>query len=419
MFDRLFLGKMLARDGYFVRSTTGILKQRRESTMKRLVSLLVIAFLLMATAVVYGAEPIKIGAFYSLSGPAAAIGTPTKLVTQMVVEKLNKEGGINGRPIELVLGDTESEPTKAVMVAKKFINVDKVAAIIGPDRTDLGMAVKKLMEDAGVPIFMTVGGDPVIMGGGQLGTFHWVFKSPQRSSVAVAKLYGHLKKQKLTKIALITASDGFGKDGKGWLEKLAPEYGLTIVADESFNPKDTDMTSQLSKLASSNADAIVCWTIGPAGAIVAKNVKQLNMKTPLFQCHGLPDPKYVELAGTASEGNMMPSTKLMAWELLPDSDPQKAVIKDFVHLYNDVYNYNKQFPINTHSGYAWDAVLIVANAMKKAGTDPAKLRDAIEQTKDYVGVSGIYNLTPEDHNGLGVDSMIIVEVKDGKWKLVE
>ncbi|MEI7449540.1 MAG: ABC transporter substrate-binding protein [Desulfomonile sp.] len=387
--------------------------------MKRLVSLLVIAFLLMATAVVYGAEPIKIGAFYSLSGPAAAIGTPTKLVTQMVVEKLNKEGGINGRPIELVLGDTESEPTKAVMVAKKFINVDKVAAIIGPDRTDLGMAVKKLMEDAGVPIFMTVGGDPVIMGGGQLGTFHWVFKSPQRSSVAVAKLYGHLKKQKLTKIALITASDGFGKDGKGWLEKLAPEYGLTIVADESFNPKDTDMTSQLSKLASSNADAIVCWTIGPAGAIVAKNVKQLNMKTPLFQCHGLPDPKYVELAGTASEGNMMPSTKLMAWELLPDSDPQKAVIKDFVHLYNDVYNYNKQFPINTHSGYAWDAVLIVANAMKKAGTDPAKLRDAIEQTKDYVGVSGIYNLTPEDHNGLGVDSMIIVEVKDGKWKLVE
>ena len=387
--------------------------------MKRLVSLLVIAFLLMATAVVYGAEPIKIGAFYSLSGPAAAIGTPTKLVTQMVVEKLNKEGGINGRPIELVLGDTESEPTKAVMVAKKFINVDKVAAIIGPDRTDLGMAVKKLMEDAGVPIFMTVGGDPVIMGGGQLGTFHWVFKSPQRSSVAVAKLYGHLKKQKLTKIALITASDGFGKDGKGWLEKLASEYGLTIVGDESFNPKDTDMTSQLSKLASSNADAIVCWTIGPAGAIVAKNVKQLNIKTPLFQCHGLPDPKYVELAGTASEGNMMPSTKLMAWELLPDSDPQKAVIKDFVHLYNDVYNYNKQFPINTHSGYAWDAVLIVANAMKKAGTDPAKLRDAIEQTKDYVGVSGIYNLTPEDHNGLGVDSMIIVEVKDGKWELVE
>ena len=387
--------------------------------MKRLGVLLVGVMVDMSMSPVRGAEPIKIGAFYSLSGPAAAIGTPTKLVTQMVVEKINKEGGINGRPIELILGDTESEPTKAAMVVKKFINVDKVAAIVGPDRTDLGMAVKKLIEDAGIPTFMTVGGDPVIMGGGPLGTFKWVFKSPQRSSIAVEKLYQYLQKQNLKKIALITASDGFGKDGKSWLEKLAPKHDLTIVADESFNPKDTDVTSQLSKIAAVNPQAIVCWTIGPAGAIVSKNAKQLNIKTPLFQCHGLPDPKYVELAGTAAEGNMMPSTKLMAWDQLPDDDPQKKVIKDFVHLYNDVYNYNREFPINTHSGYAWDAIYIVANAMKKAGTDPEKLRDAIEQTKDYVGVSGIYNLTSEDHNGLGTDSMIMVRVDDGKWKLVK
>jgi len=387
--------------------------------MKKLGAFFVTVLFLLGAICANAAEPIKIGAFFSLSGPAAAIGTPTKLVTQMVVEKINKEGGINGRPIELILGDTESEPTKAVMVAKKFINVDKVAAIIGPDRTDLGMAVKKLVEEAGIPTFMCVGGDPVIMGGGPLGTFKWVFKSPQRSSTAVEKLYEHLQKANLKKIALITASDGFGKDGKGWLDKLAPKYGLSVVADESFNPKDTDMTAQLTKIAAANPDAIVCWTIGPAGAIVAKNVSQLNIKAPLFQCHGLPDPKYIELAGPASNGNMMPSTKLMAWESLPDSDPQKAVIKDFVHLYNDVNKFDKQFPINTHSGYAWDAIYIVANAMKKAGTDPAKLRDAIEQTKGYVGVSGTYNLTSEDHNGLGTDSMILVRIKDGKWELVK
>jgi branched-chain amino acid transport system substrate-binding protein len=379
--------------------------------------LLMVGLLLLGVSAGHAAEPIKIGAFYSLSGPAAAIGTPTMLVTQMVVDKINKEGGISGRPIELVQGDTESEPTKAVMVAKKFINVDKVAAIIGPDRTDLGMAVKKLIEEAGIPTFMTVGGDPVIMGGGPLGTFKWVFKSPQRSSVAVEKLYQYLQKQNLKKVALITASDGFGKDGKGWLEKLAPKHELSIVADESFNPKDTDMTSQLTKIAGLNPDAIVCWTIGPAAAIVAKNVKQLNIKTPLFQCHGIPDPKYVELAGAAAEGSVMPSTKLMAWEQLPDTDPQKAIIKDFVHLYNDVNKFNKEFPINTHSGYAWDAIYIVANAMKKAGTDPEKLRSAIENTKDYVGISGIYNITPEDHNGLGTDSMVVVQVDGGKWKL--
>lgn len=387
--------------------------------MKRFGLFLITLAFLLGVTLAHAAEPIKIGAFYSLSGPAAAIGTPTKLVTQMVVEKINKEGGINGRPIELILGDTESEPTKAVMVAKKFINVDKVSAIIGPDRTDLGMAVKKMIEDAGVPTFMTVGGDPVIMGGGPLGTYKWVFKSPQRSSTAVEKLYQHLQKANLKKIALITASDGFGKDGKGWLEKLAPKYDVTIVADESFNPKDTDMTAQLTKIAGLKPDAIVCWTIGPAGAIVAKNVQQLGIKTPLFQCHGLPDPKYIELAGAASEGTVMPSTKLMAWEQLPDNDPQKAVIKEFVNLYKDGYHFDKEFPINTHSGYAWDAIMIVANAMKKAGTDPEKLREAIEQTKDYVGISGTYNLTGEDHNGLGTDSMILVRIEDGKWKLLE
>ena len=108
----------------------------------------------------------------------------------------------------------------------------------------------------------------------------------------------------------------------------------------------------------------------------------------------------------------------MAWEQLSDDDPQKKVIKELVHLY-DVYHHNKEFPINTHSGYAWDAIYIVANAMKKAGTDPEKLRSGIEQTKDYVGVSGIYNLTPEDHNGLDANSMIMVRIQDGKWKLVK
>ncbi len=361
-------------------------------------------------------EPIKIGAFFALSGPAAFIGTPTKLVAQMAVDQINKEGGINGRPIELVFGDTEGDPTKAVAIAKKFIYVDKVVAIIGPTRTGTGMAVKRLVEQAHVPTIMTVGGDPVIMGG-KFGSYKYIFKTPQRSSTAVKRIYMYLQKKGIKKIALLTSSDGFGRDGKRWLEKLAPQYGLEIVAQESFNPRDTDMTTQLSNIRTKNPQAIVCWTIGPAGSIVAKNVKQLGIKVPLIQCHGLPGPKYIELAGDAANGNITPSTKLMAWQQLPDKDPQKPVIARFVHLYNDVYHYNKDFPINTHSGYAWDALMILSRALKKAGPDREKLRDAIEETKGYVGISGVYNMTPQDHNGLGVDSMIIVKVVSGQWKL--
>ena len=191
------------------------------------------------------------------------------------------------------------------------------------------------------------------------------------------------------------------------------------MAKEAFSVSDTDMSPQLLKIKASGAQALICWTIGPAGARVAKNVKQLALTIPLIQCHGQPDPKYVELAGDAAEGSIMPSTKLMVVDQLPDSDPQKAVIMEFIRLYRDVYHFDREYPINTHSGYAWDAIYLLANAMRQAGsTDPGQLRSAIEHTRGYVGVSGIFNLTPEDHNGLGTDSLVMVKVEKGKWVLL-
>ena len=387
--------------------------------MKRgMMFLVLMAVCILLAAPTFAKEPIKIGAFFDLSGPAAFIGTPTRLVADMVVKKINQEGGIDGRPIELVIGDTEGKPEIAATIAQKFIHKDSVVAVIGPTRTGTGMRVKKLVEEAGMPTFMTVGGDPVIMGG-KFGAYTYVFKSPQRSSTAIKKLFAYLKGKKLTKLGMLYASDSFGKDGANWLEKLAPEYGLTFVAKESFGPRDIDMTSQLTKIKNASPQAIICWTIGPAGSIVAKNKVQLGIDLPLFQCHGLPDPKYVELAGKASEGDRMPATKLMVADQLPDEDPQKGVIKEFIRLYTKVYHYDKQFPINTHSGYAWDAITIVANAMKKAGTDPKALRAAIEATKGYVGISGTYNITPDDHNGLDVDSMVILQVKKGRFVIAD
>lgn len=378
-----------------------------------------VAGLLICFAVSFGfaeaAEPIKLGAFFDLTGTSSAIGTPTKLVAEMVVKKINEEGGIHGRPLQLVIADDEGDPTKAAIIAKKFTESDKVTAIIGPTRTDTGMAAKPIVEQMKVPTFMTVGGDAVVV----VPPYKYTFKSPQRTAVAVRKTYAYLQKKGLQKVAIITAADGFGKDGKAALEKLAQEYGVKIVIAESFQATDNDMTAQLTKIKAASPDAIICWTIGKAGAIVAKNVKQLGIRAPLFQCHGLPDPIYVQLAGDASEGNIMPSTKLMVASQLPNSDPQKKVILEFIRLYTDVYKYDRQFPINTHSGYAWDAIYMVANAMKKAGTDGEALREAIEKTKDYVGVSGTYNLTPEDHNGLGIDSMVMVQISGGQWKLLE
>lgn len=383
--------------------------------MKKLLATLI--FMTLLTPAAYASDTIKLGAFFDLSGRGAFIGTPTKLVAEMVVEKLNAEGGINGQKLELIIADTEANPAKTASIAKKFIYKDGVVAIIGPTLTDTGMNVKKVVEKGQTPTFMTVGGDPVIMGG-KFGSYKYVFKSPQRSSIAVKRLFIYLKDKGLTKVALLSAADGFGKDGARWMDKLASEYGIEIIARESFGTRDTDMTAQLTKVKNATPQAILAWTIGPAGSIIAKNKVQLGIDLPLFQCHGLPDPKYIELAGAASEGDRMPATKLMVVNELADSDPQKVVIQEFVKLYTEK-GYDKQFPINTHSGYAWDAIMMVANAIKKVGTDKEALRNEIENTKNYVGISGTYNITGEDHNGLDVDSMVMVEVQNGTFTLAK
>lgn len=396
---------------------------KKSFSVRALVAVLAVSFI-FSSGILYAEEskerkdPIKIGALFALSGPASSIGTPSKLVAQMVADKINKEGGINGRPIELVFGDTESDPTKALMVAKRLVEQDGVVALIGPTRTDSGMAIKPYIEEKGIPTIMTIGGDPVIAGG-KFGSYKWTFKTPQRTSVAVKKVYGYLKKHGIKKVAIIHATDGFGRDGMNWLKELAPEFGIELVSIESFDVNDPDMTTQLTKIKATNPEAVICWTIGPAGAKVARNFKQLGFSVPLFQCHGQPDPKYIELAGEAADETIMPSTKLMVAEQLPDSDPQKPVVLEFIRLYKDVYHYDKQYPINTHSGYAWDAIMLLAQTMKKVGTDREAIRAELEKIDGYVGVSGIFRLTPEDHNGLGTDSLVIVKVEKGRWKLVE
>lgn len=356
-------------------------------------------------------EAIKIGCLFDLSGPAGHIGTPSKYVAEMLADRLNKAGGINGRQIKLVFGDAESNPGKAAIEAKRLIENEQVVALIGPTRTDSAMAIINLIETAGVPNVGCVGGTPPVNP-----VRKYVFKSPQKTVTAVEKVYQHLQKRGIKKIAIITATDGFGKEGEQALKELAGKHGLTIVAEEKFDVSDVDMTVQLTKIKGTDAQAVICWTIGPPGSLVAKNVKQLSYTIPLVQCHGLPDPKYIELAGTAAEGNIMPSTKLMVASQLPDTDPQKKLLFDFINEYENVRKYGK---VNTHSGYAWDALMLVVNAIKKAGIDKAKIRDEIEKTKNYVGISGIYNMTPEDHCGLGVDSMVMIKVEGGKFKLVE
>lgn len=382
--------------------------------------ILLAALLLPAAAFAAAApegDPIVIGGLFAQSGPAAVVGTPSKLVAEMTVAQLNATGGILGRPVKLISYDTESSPDVALRQARQLVEGDKVLAIIGPTSTGEGLAVKKYTEEKKVPAIMTVGGDAIIAGG-KFGPFDWTFKAPQRTATAVDKIYEYLKGKNISKIAVMSSKDAFGQDGLAELKANAGKFGVEILAEESFDPKGTDFSAQAFKLQAAKPQAVVVWTIGPAGAIAAKNFAALPGERPLLvQSHGQPGPSYLELAGEAAGGTIMPGTKLMAPESLPDEDPQKIVIESFIKAYKDA-GIQEKFPLNTHSGYAYDALALLRAGLEKAGkADPEALRAALEKLQNVVGVSGVYTTSSQDHNGLHGDSMIMLIVDSGRYKL--
>jgi len=363
------------------------------------------------------APPIVIGGLFAQSGPAAAVGTSDQLVAELAVRQINSQGGVLGRPLKLVAYDTQSSPEIALRQARQLVEGDHALAIIGPSSTEAGLAVKTYTEDKHVPVIMTMAGDAVIAGG-KSGSFAWTFKTPQRTALAVGKICDYLKGKNINKIGIMYSTDAFGQDGLAALRECAGKNGIDIVAAEAFDPQGTDFSAQAGKLQTAGAQAAVVWSIGPAGGRIAKNFAALSGGRPLLvQCHGQAGPGYLERAGEAAGGTVMPGTRLMAPESLPDKAPQKRVIEAFLKAYEQDGD-RKNVPLNMHAGYVYDALMLLRAALEKAGkADAAAVRDALENLQGVVGVSGVYNLSSQDHNGLASDSLIMLIVDSGRYKL--
>ena len=377
------------------------------------------ASLIIGTPFTYSAESIKIAGIFALTGRAAHIGTSQRDAVLLAIDDVNAQGGINGRKLEMVMSDTESNPTKAVIALKKVLESEDVVAIIGPTLTGPGMAMRGFIEKEQIPAFMHSGGDVILNAplkkGDPSSTPKWTFKSPYRAADAMGKICEYMSKHGIKKIGFLYSNEGFGKDGLRNVLVQAPKYGIEVGAQEAFKPKDVDMTAQLTRINAKGVDGIIAWTVGPAMGIIPKNVKQLGIKAPLFECHGAGDPIFWKVAGEAGEGVMMPSTKIVVGDQLPDNDIQKQKILDYVKAYKAKFNREP----GTMVAYGADAAFIVIEAIKKVGPDRAKIRTAIENTKGYVGISGIYNISPEDHNGLAMKDIVMIKATKGGWKLLE
>lgn len=368
------------------------------------------AVTLLFSANVFAAAPIRIGALFAVTGPAAFLGEPERNSAQMVVDEINRAGGVRGQKLELIVYDTSGDATKAVQLATKLIKDDKVVAIIGPSTTGETMAVIPVAERGHVPLISCSAGskitDPVK---------RWVFKTAQNDSLAVGRIYDYLQKTGQTKVSILTVSDGFGASGREQLKSQAAKFGVTIVSDDTYGPKDTDMTAQLTKIRGSNAQAIICWGTNPGPAIIAKNVRQLGIKTPLFMSHGVSSKKFIELAGDAAEGIKIPSGKVVVADMLPASDRQKKSLMAFVRDYKKHYNAEGDH----FGGHAWDAVMLIRNAINNGAVTAVAIRDQLESTRGFAGIGGTFNYSPQDHAGLGKDAFVLVEVKNKDWMIVK
>jgi branched-chain amino acid transport system substrate-binding protein len=365
---------------------------------------------LCVSAAVSAQEPIRVGSFLAVTGPASFLGDPEQKTLQMQIDKINADGGVLGRKLELVAYDSAGDAEKARTFVKRLIEQDKVDVIIGGSSTGETMAAIPLAEAAGIP-FVSLAGSVAIVEPVK----KWVFKTPHTDRMACDKIFVDMKARGVTKAALISGSGGFDKSMRAECLKVAPNHGITIVADETYGAADTDMTAQLTKIKGSGAQAVLNAGFGQGPAIVTRNYKQLGVGLPLYQSHGVASKEYVKLSGDAAEGVRLPAAALLVAELLPAGDAQKPVVTAYRGAYEGKYKSD----VSTFGGHAYDGLMLYVNAVKAAGTtDKAKVRDAIEGTKGYVGTGGVVNMSATDHMGLDLSAFRMLEVKNGTWSLV-
>lgn len=359
------------------------------------------------------AQNIKIGSVLSVSGPAAFLGDPELKTLQMYVEKINAEGGVLGRKLELVHYDDGSDAAKANGFTKRLIESDKVDVLIGGTTTGATMAMAPLVDKAGLP-FVSLAGAVVIIDPVK----KWVFKTPHTDRMAAEKVFEDMKKRGISKVGLLSETSGFGASGRKESQIVASKYGITLVADETYGPKDTDVTAQLTRIKNTaGVQAVFVFGLGQGPAVVTKNYGQLGMTAlPMYQSHGVASDEYLKLSGKAAEGVRLPTPALLIGQMLPAGDPQKAIVTGYDKAYRDRYKVEP----STFGGYALDALNLSVDAIKRAGgTDKAKVRAALEQTKGFVSTTGVFNMSPTDHMGLDLSAFRMVEVKNGDWQLLK
>jgi len=357
-------------------------------------------------------EPIKIGVVLSESGAAEPLGQPEMKAIELFVDELNAAGGIDGHPVEVIIKDDQSDPNEALNATVELIEQEGVVAVIGTSTTGATLSMKQETANQEIP--------QVCMAAGVIITeedFEWIFRTPPTSDEAGGNALAYIQDVLgLTRIALLYDTNAFGTDGKNTIEALAPEYGLEVVASVGYQTDDTAeaMDTYLTNIQAADPEIIVVWGTNPGPAIIAQQMDAKGMTQPYMGSHGIANQSFIELAGDSAEGVLFPAGKMLIWDIvLEPGSEEYEVIKNFSDAYEAEYGEQ----ISTFAGHGWDAILIVTDALKRAGAEAtaSQLRDEIEKTSGLAGTAGIFNYSSTNHDGLSPEDLVMIEVVNSEW----
>jgi branched-chain amino acid transport system substrate-binding protein len=350
---------------------------------------------------------IRIGTVFAVTGPASSLGKPEKDTAAMLQSQYAAEGGTGG-PAQIITYDSETDPTKALLLMKKAVTEDNVIAVVGGTTSPESQAMADYAMEVGIP-FMSVAASTTL----SVPSRTWVFQTPQRNSTAAAKAMEYLVAAHVKTFAFLYRNDDFGQDGLVAMQTYASQRGITVVDSEPFAATDTDLSAQVARARIANPDAMVVWSTPPTASIAAKDIRQLGMQTPILESHGIANKAFIQLAGPAAEGVVFPSGKLLVAGQLPGADPQKSLLEKYARDFETANRY----AASTFGGHAFDGITMLAEAIRHVGPDRAKIRDYVEHLRGFVGTGGVFNMSPEDHNGLSTKDMVLVVIRGGTWMI--
>lgn len=372
------------------------------------------ATLLMSAGGVLADEkrPYKIGSVFSLTGVGALLGERMKTTVEMMVEAVNEKGGINGHPVELIVYDAASDVTKAVAAINRLISQDKVDIISGAgNMSGISLAMKPVAMRHGVPMISNAGARGIVE---PIEESAWVFKSHLTDREVIGRAIDYWKSKGITRVAMLSATSGFGTSARDELKRQAPGSGIDVVSWEEFDRMANDLTPQLTRIRSANPEAILAWTVAPSGVVFMKNARQLGMKQILMHGFGYVVPKYMQMAGTASEGTVLVSLRFPVGRQLPDSDPAKKVILNYIEEHKAKYGVEP----DVYGAEAYDGMLMALKALQAANSfDKEKIRQALEKL-EFVGTNGLYKFSSKSHYGLQKADAVVMEWRNGDWNLL-